>query len=132
MIQGKFNILNMNILVTGSNGFIGKHTCVRLMRLGLNVLSFDVDKNDDDLRDYISQADFIIHLAGINRPLTIEEFYDGNSNFTKHLIVNLNRDIDILNMSTDGIRITGCAIGADTDGIDANTEALGNLSSSER
>ncbi len=86
MIQGKFNILNMNILVTGSNGFIGKHTCVRLMRLGLNVLSFDVDNTDDELKNYIFEADFIIHLAGINRPLTVEEFYDGNSNFTKHLI----------------------------------------------
>ena len=76
----------MNILVTGSNGFIGKHMCLHLSRHSFNVLPFDLDKTEDDLKNYISQADFIIHLAGINRPLTIEEFYDGNSNFTKKLV----------------------------------------------
>jgi len=76
----------MNILVTGSNGFIGKHMCLALKRKGHDVLSFDIDKNDVDLKEYISQADFIIHLAGVNRPLTNEEFYDGNTNFTKKLV----------------------------------------------
>ena len=60
--------------------------CLHLCRHSFNVLPFDLDKTEDDLRNYISQADFIIHLAGINRPLTIEEFYDGNSNFTKKLV----------------------------------------------
>ena len=76
----------MKVLVTGSNGFIGKHMCLSLMRNGYDVLPFDIDKKDDDLVKYITEADFIIHLAGINRPLTKEEFYDGNSNFTKKII----------------------------------------------
>ena len=76
----------MNILVTGSNGFIGKHLCLKLNRLGYNVFSYDLDKKEEDLRNYISQADFVVHLAGINRPLTSEEFYDGNTNFTKKLV----------------------------------------------
>ena len=76
----------MNILVTGSNGFIGKHMCLHLKRHGFTVLEYDLDKNDNDLRNYISQADFIVHLAGINRPLTTEEFYDGNTNFTKKVV----------------------------------------------
>ena len=76
----------MKILVTGSNGFIGKHMCLSLERSGYEVLSFDIDKTDDDLVKYIAEADFIVHLAGINRPLTKEEFYDGNSNFTKKII----------------------------------------------
>ena len=76
----------MIILVTGSNGFIGKHVCQKLNRLGYPVLPFDIDKTDEDLKNFVSQADFIVHLAGINRPLTTEEFYNGNTNFTKKLV----------------------------------------------
>ena len=81
----------MNILVTGSNGFIGKHMCLLLNRHGFNVLPFDLDNSEQDLINYINQADFIVHLAGINRPLTTEEFYNGNTNFTKK-VMDLVRD----------------------------------------
>ena len=76
----------MNILVTGSNGFIGRHMCLKLIKQGYAVFQYDLQSKEDELRNYISQADFIVHLAGINRPLTKEEFYDGNANFTKKLI----------------------------------------------
>ena len=76
----------MNILVTGANGFIGKHTCLKLDRLGFNVFKYDVDSSLDELKHYIIEADYIIHLAGINRPLTVQEFYEGNTNFTKQLV----------------------------------------------
>lgn len=93
----------MNILVTGSNGFIGKHMCLHLKRHGFTILEYDLDKNDNDLRNYISQADFIVHLAGINRPLTVEEFYDGNTNFTKKVVDYVkesNRNIPIIMSSS--------------------------------
>ncbi len=93
----------MNILVTGSNGFIGKHICLRLQRCGYNVFPYDLDKTEDDLRNYVSQADFVIHLAGINRPLTTEEFYNGNTNFTKKvvdLMLALNKDIPLIMSSS--------------------------------
>ena len=93
----------MNVLVTGSNGFIGKHLCLKLKRCGFTVFSFDLDKNDEDLRNYISQCDFIVHLAGINRPLTKEEFYDGNTNFTKKvvdLVKQSHRNIPIIMSSS--------------------------------
>ena len=73
----------MVVLVTGSNGFIGKHMCLLLKRNGHTVLEYDLGNTEAQLKDYINQSDFIVHLAGINRPLTVEEFYDGNSNFTK-------------------------------------------------
>ena len=76
----------MNILVTGANGFIGKHLCLKLTRLGFNVFKYDVDSTKDELVKYIEECDFVVHLAGINRPLTTQEFYDGNTNFTKELI----------------------------------------------
>ena len=93
----------MNVLVTGGNGFIGKHLCLKLKRCGFTVFSFDLDKNDEDLRNYISQSDFIVHLAGINRPLTKEEFYDGNTNFTKKvvdLVKQSQRNIPIIMSSS--------------------------------
>ncbi len=76
----------MKILVTGSNGFIGKHMCLLLKRRGHEVLEYDLSSNEEELANYINSAEFIVHLAGINRPLTTEEFYDGNTNFTKKVV----------------------------------------------
>ena len=76
----------MKVLVTGAKGFIGKHMCLHLERLGFTVFPYDLDNSDEDLKAFVNEADFIVHLAGINRPLTIEEFYDGNSNFTAKVV----------------------------------------------
>ena len=76
----------MKVLVTGANGFIGKHMTKALLREGYEVLPYDLDKTIEDLKAYVKEADFVVHLAGINRPLTTEEFYDGNTNFTKKLV----------------------------------------------
>ena len=75
-----------NILVTGANGFIGKHVCLKLERAGYNVFTYDLDNTEEELIDFVKQADYLVHLAGINRPMSVEEFYDVNSNFTKRLI----------------------------------------------
>ena len=74
------------ILVTGANGFIGKHMTLALQRAGYEVLAYDLDKTEEDLKKFVNEADFVVHLAGINRPLSVEEFYDGNTNFTKKLV----------------------------------------------
>lgn len=76
----------MKVLVTGANGFIGKHMCLHLARQNFDVLKYDINNTDEELKSYINEADFIVHLAGINRPLTKEEFYDGNSNFTAKVV----------------------------------------------
>lgn len=91
------------ILVTGANGFIGKHMCLKLTRHGYEVFKYDLDSTEKELRTYINNADFVVHLAGINRPLTTEEFYDGNTNFTKKvldLIIESNRNIPIIMSSS--------------------------------
>ncbi len=74
------------ILVTGAKGFIGKHMTKALKEDGYEVFEYDIDNTDEQLKEYLANADSIVHLAGINRPLTPEEFYDGNSNFTKKLV----------------------------------------------
>ena len=69
----------MKVLVTGANGFIGKNLCIWLQRERFEVLKIDID-NLGQLEDFALQADFIVHLAGINRPLDPKEFLDGNIN----------------------------------------------------
>ena len=93
----------MKVLVTGSNGFIGKHMCLHLERQGFTIFKYDLDNTDEDLKAFVNEADFIVHLAGINRPLTIEEFYDGNSNFTAKLVdfaKNLRKNTPIIMSSS--------------------------------
>ena len=93
----------MKILVTGAKGFLGKHVCLSLKTQGFEVLEYDIQNNDEDLKNLANSADFVIHLAGINRPLTNEEFYDGNTNFTKKLIdilLNEKRRIPVIMSSS--------------------------------
>ena len=77
---------NMKVLVTGAKGFIGKHMTLLLKRKGHEVFEYDLDSTEEQLNEYINSAEFIVHLAGINRPLTPQEFYDGNANFTAKLV----------------------------------------------
>jgi UDP-2-acetamido-2,6-beta-L-arabino-hexul-4-ose reductase len=76
----------MKILVTGAKGFIGKNLCLVLREEGNEVFEYDLGATEDDLRNFAHSADFVIHLAGVNRPLFPEEFLDGNVNFTKKLL----------------------------------------------
>jgi UDP-2-acetamido-2,6-beta-L-arabino-hexul-4-ose reductase len=80
----------MKILVTGSNGFIGKNLCLTLEQQNYEVLKFDRDTKDS-LEDLASECDFVMHLAGVNRPLNPEEFYNGNTNLTYRLIEILKK-----------------------------------------
>ena len=81
----------MKILVTGSNGFIGKNLCETLNVKGYEVIPFDKDTTKS-LEECVKESDFVIHLAGINRPINAEEFYDGNTNLTYKLIEILKED----------------------------------------
>lgn len=76
----------MKVLITGANGFIGKNLCLALKNQGIEYFGYDADQTIDELRSMIKEIDCIVHLAGINRPLTNKEFYDGNTNFTVKLI----------------------------------------------
>lgn len=77
----------MKILVTGSRGFIGKNLLERLGRIK-DVEVFTFEKNDslEKLKSLLTKADFIFHLAGVNRPENPSEFYKGNSGLTEFLV----------------------------------------------
>ena len=96
----------MKVLVTGSNGFIGKNLKTHLQALD-NVEVIDYDKEDtiDKIKDNLAEISFIFHLAGVNRPQTTEEFYQGNSDLTKQ-IVDLIKDKNIPLLITSSIQAT--------------------------
>jgi UDP-2-acetamido-2,6-beta-L-arabino-hexul-4-ose reductase len=76
----------MNILVTGSNGFIGQKLIAWLQRLpDTQVLEFDQQHTLADLEKRLATADLVYHLAGVNRPQSVEEFRAGNVDLTAQL-----------------------------------------------
>lgn len=76
----------MNILITGAKGFAGRNLVANLYTIkdGKNktrpeiqideIFEYDIDSTSDELREYCSKADFVFHLAGINRPKEASEF----------------------------------------------------------
>lgn len=80
----------MNIVVTGAKGFIGKNLCVMLSEKGYDsLIQIDRDTSQDDIKQALSSADFVYHLAGINRPKDESEFTTGNADFTQFLVSEL-------------------------------------------
>ncbi len=75
------------ILVTGAEGFIGQNLCAELSRTPdeYAVFKADVGTGRDELRAYAGECDFVVHLAGVNRPKDLSEFKSGNSGFTGEL-----------------------------------------------
>lgn len=77
----------MNILITGADGFIGRNLCIRLEEAGYSdLIKIDRDSTVEELRAGLKSADFIYHLAGINRPKDEIEFLEGNSDLTKQIV----------------------------------------------
>lgn len=82
----------MNILITGANGFIGKNLVAELKNRNYNnLLLVDRETSMETLEEYSLKADYVFHLAGINRPKTEEEFIAGNVDFTSTLLSNLKK-----------------------------------------
>ena len=74
----------MNVLITGSKGFIGKNLFYYFKSQGIKVLTFDRGDELKRLEKNINKVSFIFHLAGINRPNKVQEFTQ-NINLTKKI-----------------------------------------------
>lgn len=80
----------MRVLITGANGFIGKNLKQRLAeRPDVELLLISRDSSRAEFEDSISKADFVFHIAGINRPRDPDEFWQGNSDLTSWLCERL-------------------------------------------
>lgn len=79
----------MKILITGANGFVGKNLRVSLPEHEL--YRYDVDTDPALLDGYCQNADFVFHLAGVNRPKDPKEFMEGNFGFTSVLLETLKK-----------------------------------------
>lgn len=78
----------MRVLITGSQGFVGKNLRVRLSELpSFEVICFDREDPSQSLQAKVDAADAVVHLAGINRPKDVSEFKTGNADLTALLCV---------------------------------------------
>lgn len=88
----------MKILVTGSNGFVGKNLIETLKTVrdgkcnkypfltNVEIYECDIDTTAKELERYTTDCDFVFHLAGVNRPDNADEFMKGNFGFTTALL----------------------------------------------
>lgn len=89
-----------NVLITGSSGFVGKNLVETLrQRNNLELITFGSKDDTTVLERALRKAEFVFHLAGVNRPEQKEEFRQGNTDLTKNIIDILcrqNRRVPIL------------------------------------
>jgi UDP-2-acetamido-2,6-beta-L-arabino-hexul-4-ose reductase len=83
-----------NILITGSQGFLGQNLVQKLSMLDdIKIIEHEAHNSRDELKDALHKADVIVHLAGVNRPKNVDEFMRGNVEFTQD-ICDMLREVD--------------------------------------
>lgn len=88
----------MNILVTGAAGFVGRNLVENLKNIKADknktrpeikieeIYEYDLSSTAEDLEEYCEKADFVFHLAGVNRPQNPEDFQKGNFGLASELL----------------------------------------------
>ena len=93
----------MNVLVTGSAGFVGRNLVENLKNIRdgknrtrpaikiENIYEYDVGSTREELDAFCSDCDFVFNLAGVNRPKDPKEFREGNYGFASTLLGALKK-----------------------------------------
>ena len=93
----------MNILITGSAGFVGRNLVENLknIRDGKNrtrpeiiideIYEYDLENTQEDLDRFCADCDFVFNLAGVNRTKDSAEFKAGNFGFANTLLETLKK-----------------------------------------
>lgn len=88
----------MNILITGAGGFIGKNLVANLKNIKENknrtrpdlridhIFLFSHLDSLEKLENLCARSDYVIHLAGVNRPTNELGYEEGNPHFTYLLV----------------------------------------------
>lgn len=113
------------VLVTGANGFCGRHLVARLKAQGMEVHTLGprptaeihhlADPTDlASVSDAVAAAkpDQVYHLAGVNRATHFCEFYQANVQYAAHLL----RALEINNLGDAPVLLVGSA--AEYGGVD--------------
>lgn len=80
----------MNILITGAKGFVGKNLVAELHNHKEHtIFEYDVETDPTLLDEYCRKAEFVYHLAGVNRPQSETEFMQVNYGLTEKLLSTL-------------------------------------------
>lgn len=83
----------MRVLITGADGFIGSNLQAFLREQdNVEIDKYTLENTPEELEEKLKVADFIVHLAGINRPMSPEEFFSGNTDLTKNIVDLLNKN----------------------------------------
>ena len=94
----------MKVLVTGSNGFVARNLMAHLAeRIDIEVIPFTRAHALAELAGQVEQADFVFHLAGVNRPEDPAEFASGNTDLTRALcdaVIASGRPVPVLYTSS--------------------------------
>ena len=79
-------VVRMNVLVTGSNGFIARNLIQKLgANSSLQVLTQSSRDTEHDLFNKLNKSDFVFHLAGVNRSKNELDFKLANVELTKSI-----------------------------------------------
>lgn len=82
----------MRVVVTGSDGFIGKNLCLRLKEFNTFEIS-QVNRGTSlaETAEVLKNSDAVFHLAGVNRPKNPDDFKSGNISFTEFICEALSK-----------------------------------------
>ncbi|MBR3593583.1 MAG: capsular polysaccharide biosynthesis protein CapF [Clostridia bacterium] len=93
----------MKILVTGAEGFVGKNLVCALENIQTGkdktrpavtvekIFRYDINNTEKELDAACREADFVFHLAGVNRPKDESEFRVGNVDTASALLELLKK-----------------------------------------
>jgi len=93
----------MKVIITGSDGFIGKNLSFYLSAIGHEVIKITKSSKSEDIVFAVKRAEFIFHLAGVNKTQSKKELEKGNIGFTKKILSILedcDRRIPLIYSST--------------------------------
>lgn len=82
----------MRIVITGADGFIGRHLALRVTETGVGtVVGITRQSSAEDRAAALASAAVVVHLAGVNRPPDPTLYGPGNAGATEQLCSELLR-----------------------------------------